>query len=110
MAKNNKTCTVCGKKYSYCVNCYDDRLKPTYMNEFCSETCKDVFEIATRFNLNLITKSEAQSMLELLELKPTEQYTEMIQNDIKNIMAKPKMDIQSNKHEVVKTKEFNKAQ
>jgi hypothetical protein len=106
MAKKNRQCTCCGIAYEYCPTCGNGQLKPSWMSEFCSEDCKTLFETATKFNLNIITKEVAQKKLESINLKPVGKYTEMLQKDIKNIMSKPTGE----NHEVVKTKEFNKAQ
>lgn len=102
--KKNRTCATCGKKYAYCSSCYEDRLKPAWMNEFDCEGCKSIFEIATKFNLKMISQSEAQSALNKIVLKPIEQYTKVIQNDIQNIMETPKKTV---KHEAIKAKEKN---
>lgn len=106
MARKNRRCACCGATYEYCPTCGNGQVKPSWMSEFCSEDCKTLFEIATKFNLGIITKETAQAELETLNLKPTEAYTEVLQKDIKSIKAKSIDD----KREVVKTKEFNKAQ
>lgn len=106
MARKNKKCICCNDSYEYCPTCGNGKFLPSWMIEFCSESCKSLWETATKFNLGIITKEVAQKELASLDLKPVETYTEMLQEDIKNITAKPVND----KHEVVKTKEFNKAQ
>lgn len=86
MARKNKVCSTCGSKYAYCPTCNSaDKLAPTWKSEFCTETCKDIWQIATEFNLGIISQEDAQVMLGALDLKPTEEYKEMIQNDINNI-------------------------
>lgn len=106
MANKYKNCSCCGTKYEFCPTCGNGKFLPSWMTEFCSESCKSLWETATKFNLGIITKEVAQKELASLDLKPVETYTEMLQKDINNITAKSVGD----KHEVVKTKEFNKAQ
>jgi hypothetical protein len=106
MARKNKKCACCNEQYEYCPTCGNGKLLPAWMTEFCSESCKDLWETATKFNLNMITKEVAQAKLNTLNLKPVETYTEMLQKDINNITAKPV----DNKHEVVRAEKFNKAQ
>lgn len=107
MAKKNRKCICCGATYEYCPTCGNGKLLPSWAIEFCSESCKTLWETATKFNLGMITKEVAQTELETLDLKPVEAYTKMLQKDIKNIFAATK---EVKMHEVVKTKEFNKAQ
>jgi hypothetical protein len=91
MAHLNKKCTCCGTKFSYCPDCSRaDALKPSWASEFCSETCKDLWLTATKFNMKLLTKSEAKSIILGLDLKPTDEYVECIRRDLKNIMEKSK--------------------
>lgn len=90
MAKNRK-CLACSTKYSYCPSCSRaDALAPSWKAEFCSESCKDLWLTATRYNMNRITKSEAKSIISELDLKPIESYVECVQRDLKNIMAEEK--------------------
>lgn len=91
MARLNKTCLACRTKYSYCPSCSRiDALKPSWASEFCSATCKDLWFTATRFNMNILTKAEAKSIILELDLKPIDQYAECVQRDFKNIMAEEK--------------------
>lgn len=60
MAILNRECKVCGTKYSYCPSCSADVRKPKWMTMFDCEECKQIFDVATRFNIGKITKEEAQ--------------------------------------------------
>lgn len=90
MARRDRQCLCCGAKYSYCPTCSTDKLKPTWMTEFCSESCKELFETATKYNLKKLTKSEAKEIIEKLELKEKSAYVECIQKDLENILTKEK--------------------
>lgn len=91
MAQLNKKCSCCSTKYSYCPDCSRaDALKPSWYSDFCSETCKDLWLTATRFNMNRLAKSDARSIIAGLDLKPIDEYVECIKRDLKNIMAEEK--------------------
>lgn len=87
MARRDRQCMCCQAKYQYCPTCGQDRMKPTWMVQFCSETCKELWRTATRFNMNLIEKSEAKAIVEALELKEKSAYVECVQKDIDKILA-----------------------
>ena len=87
MVKNRK-CLSCQTGYSYCPNCSgSDRFAPAWKAEFCSESCKDLWLTATRFNMSILSKEEAKSIISELDLKPIDKYVECVQRDYKKIMA-----------------------
>lgn len=94
MAHLNKTCLCCSTNYSYCPSCSRlDALKETWYNEFCSESCKDLWLTLTRFGMNSLTKSEAKNIISALDLKPIESYVPCVQRDYSKVMKeerKPK--------------------
>ena len=87
MARRDRKCLCCGTKYSYCPTCSVDKTKPTWMTEFCSESCKELFETATKYNLKKLTKDEAKEVIKTLELKEKSAYVECVQRDLENILA-----------------------
>ena len=90
MVKNRK-CIACGTKYSYCPDCSRaDALKPTWYNDFCIESCKDLWLTLTRYNMDRLTKSEAKSAILELDLKPIESYSQFVQRDYAKVMAEDK--------------------
>lgn len=94
MAKRNRTCLTCGTKYSYCPTCSVDKAKPTWMTEFCNEVCKELFGTATRYNMQVLTKSEAKEIIENLELKEKSEYVDFIQKDLENILGEEKVIVE----------------
>ena len=87
MGRRNRECYLCGEKYSYCPTCSQDKNKPSWMSEFHSEGCKNIFQICTEFNLNLKTKSEAKAALEQYDLSNKEKFKSYIKRDLENIFA-----------------------
>jgi hypothetical protein len=64
-------------------------MKPTWMTEFCGEACKELWTVATKFNMQMLTKEEAKAAIEALELKERSAYVECVQHDLENILAEP---------------------
>lgn len=105
MAKKDRKCYLCGEKYQYCPTCGNDRLKPTWMAEFHSESCKNIFDICTRYNMQLMTKEEAQKALSACDLSKKESFKDYVQRDLANILVEPAQKSQPKapkSHEVVK--------
>jgi hypothetical protein len=90
MAKKRE-CITCGEKYSYCPNC--NRKEPAWKSEFHDENCKNIFQICTSFNVNIMTKHEAKAALEQCDLSNKENFKSFVQRDLENIFKeepKPK--------------------
>ena len=114
MGRKNRECYLCGQDYKYCPTCSQDRMKPAWMAEFHDENCKNIFDICTRFNMGLISKSEAQDELMACNLSNQENFKSYVQHDIENILfeepveektEEPLFGFKTKKHEVVKTEE-----
>ena len=111
--KKNRKCICCNTQYSYCPNCGGtDKLKPSWYSEFCSEECKDVWDTATKYNMQLIDKREAQFALEKYDLSNKSKYVDCVQRDLANIFAAdqkskaaPAVAKQHKTHEVVSENE-----
>ena len=87
MGRRTRECYLCGQKYEYCPTCSQDKLKPAFMAEFHDENCKNIFNIATRFNMQLLTKEEAKSAMEQCDLTNKANFKSYVQRDLENIFA-----------------------
>lgn len=87
MGRRNRECYLCGVDYQYCGDCTQDRMKPAWMSEFHSESCKNIFDICTRFNMNLMSKTEAQDALKSCDLSNKENFKSYVQRDLEVIFA-----------------------
>lgn len=114
MGRRNRECYLCGEDYKYCPTCSQDRMKPAYMSEFHSENCKNIFDICTRFNMKLMSKSEAQAALNACDLSNKANFKSYAQRDLEVIFAEePKKKVKKSEpvaiepesHEVVIKKE-----
>lgn len=61
--KVNRTCITCGKEYSYCNTCSEDRNKEAWHSIYCSEDCKKVFGAVADYLAGDLTKEEAKEKL-----------------------------------------------
>ena len=82
MGRRTRECYLCGAGYSYCPTCSQDRMKPAWMAEFHSENCKDIFDICTRFNMRLVTKEDAQSLMKKCDVSNKENFRKSVQNTL----------------------------
>ena len=87
MGRRNRECYLCGRNYQYCPTCSSDRMKPALMSEFHSENCKNIFDICTRFNIQLMSKSEAKDALNACDLSNKENFKSYVIRDLDAIFA-----------------------
>lgn len=87
MGRRTRECLLCGVKYEYCPTCSQDKMKPTWMSEFHDENCKNIFDIATRFNMQLLTKEEAKEAMEKCDLSNKENFKDYLKRDLENIFT-----------------------
>lgn len=105
MARRQRQCYLCGESYSYCPTCSQDKAKPSWMSEFHSEDCMRIFDICTRFNMNLYSKTDAQKELAKCDLSNRDNFKSYVQVDLENIFADDVIQsVKDQSHEVVKQK------
>lgn len=103
--KHERSCIVCSTKYSYCNNCWEDRLLPLWMNSFHDENCKNIFQICTDMNMKLISKEEAKALLSKCDLSNRAKFRADVQRDLKSVFGegKPIAEEQPKKKEIAKS-------
>lgn len=82
MGRRNRECYLCGTDYLYCPTCSQDKMKPAWMAEFHNENCKNIFDICTRFNMNMMSKVEAQDALISCDLSNKANFKSYVQRDL----------------------------
>ena len=87
MGRRSRTCYLCGQDYQYCPTCTQDKAKPAWMSEFHSESCKNIFDICTRFNMGRMSKEEAQDALNTCDLSNKSNFKSYVQRDLVKIFA-----------------------
>ena len=106
MSKNDlRMCCVCHKEYSFCTVCNpEDRLKPTWHFAYCSENCKDIYNITSSFENGRLSDIDAKAKLEKLDLNEKDNFGESYQKSIDSIMkAKAQVINKENKKIEVKS-------
>ena len=94
MGRRNRECYLCGREYQYCPTCSQDKMKPAYMSEFHSESCKNIFDICTRFNMNLMSKADAQEALKTCDLSNRANFKSYVQHDLEVIFAEDPVTVE----------------
>lgn len=49
MAKLNRTCIVCGRKYEYCSSCKEHATLEPWHSIFCSDNCRKIFNAVSMY-------------------------------------------------------------
>jgi hypothetical protein len=57
-------------------------MKQVWMAEFHSENCKNIFDICTRFNMGMLSKTEAQDALNTCDLSNKASFKAYVQRDL----------------------------
>ena len=83
--KHERTCVVCGTKYSYCSHCGEYNPKETWRYVYCSLNCKAVFNACSGFAFGDLTKAEARKLLKKCDLSKREQYGKHLKANLKDI-------------------------
>ena len=87
MVKNNKKCILCGKVYSYCNSCSEFDHLPRWMECYCSENCKEIFNALSAYNMKTRPVESIIATLKASNLE-IEKYHEANQKYIKEILEK----------------------
>lgn len=83
--KFERSCSVCSSTYQYCPNCSDfDRL-PRWMDAYCSERCKEIYNIVAGY-LNHWLEPEVEAA-RLSELELDEEYIGKLSDMTKDAIA-----------------------
>lgn len=88
MRKYNKTCIVCGEKYTFCTSCSEFDKYPRWMGIYHDENCKNIFTIASDYIEKVITKEEAKEKFDKCDLTNKDKFHKTILNAINEIYAK----------------------
>lgn len=105
--KNNKTCILCGKKYTFCNRCEEFDHLPRWMGIYCSENCKNVFMTVTDYKSNEIDKNTAVKMLSSCDLSEKEKYHKSINATIDELLQSDNSTDVLNEEEVMNAPELD---
>ena len=85
MKQKLRQCCVCGEKYHFCPHCPQDGRSEIWYTTFCSENCKNVYEVTSNFDDGIISKPEAKNKLLNLNLSKQDNFGESYKKVIKRI-------------------------
>lgn len=72
-----RQCVCCGEEYEYCPNC--EKVKqPLWRVTFCSEKCKDLFNMVSAYNTKRVGKAQLQSFIAEHGINEASRYTEPV--------------------------------
>jgi len=103
--KNNKTCIICGKSYSYCPSCHRDANKPSWSILFDSENCKNIYKICTEYRDGEIDKAIAYEKIKECDLTRLEDIVDITRKQIEDILSYKSTTIKVEKNEKEKKDE-----
>lgn len=107
MANLNRTCCLCGTKYSYCPSCTTDRNKPSWMTVFCSENCRNIYNTTTKYGMKKISAVEAKKDLDVCGLSNKEQFNAHAKKMLDEIYAESSVSKSKAAESVVCVPEVN---
>lgn len=85
MAKANRTCKICGRKYHYCPSCSGE-LRPSWYGMFHDENCKNIFYILTDVFLAKTTKAAARKRLSKCDLSEMASFNTDVKKQLDDIL------------------------
>lgn len=91
MKKDNKVCICCGETYKYCNSCAEYASLPQWKNIYDKIECKVIFDVATDYISQSITKEEAREKLNNYDIKNIN-IKESIKNVINEILDGEKIE------------------
>ena len=86
--KDNKKCILCGKTYTYCSRCEEFDHLPRWMEIYCSDNCRTIFNTLTEYNAKNITAKEAAKRLGKCDMSDVGKYHEVNQKMVAEIQRK----------------------
>ena len=66
MAKTQRKCVMCGTVYEHCGHC--GAAPQLWKNIFCSENCRDIYDVLNKYDGKLITKEDGVERLKAFDL------------------------------------------
>lgn len=86
MERKLRRCSVCGNEYRFCNRCPEDKDKPNWYFAFCSENCKNIYDITSKFENGQISEFEAKEQLEKSDLSKLSDFGTSYKASVDRIM------------------------
>lgn len=85
MEQKLRRCCVCGTEYKYCNKCDADAKKPAWYFSFCSENCKNIYDVTSKYEDKNIDAAKASEILNKLDLSRLDNFGLSYKVSIRNI-------------------------
>lgn len=86
MSRGDRKCLICQKAYRFCGHCAnEEHREDTWRTVFCSENCREIFDILSMQGNGHIESSEAKHKLENLDLSKLEGFRDDFKKQIESI-------------------------
>lgn len=90
---NNRVCGICKKSYKYCPSCAADAHRPTWMAVFCSENCREIYNVLDDCRYRSLSKKEAYERLSVVDLSYTDKLPGYFKETLDEILEEGKEKI-----------------
>lgn len=87
MAKTRK-CIACEREYKYCNNCREYASYPTWMAEFDTEACRDIFDVMSGYNMGILNEDKVKEVVDKHNITDFSIFKESIRTKLED-MFKP---------------------
>lgn len=74
MAKTQRKCVMCGTVYEHCGHC--GAAPQLWKNIFCSENCRDIYDVLNKYDGKLITKEDGIERLKAFDLSVVSKFND----------------------------------
>ena len=83
--KNNKTCLVCGTKYTYCSSCSQHASLPLWMNHFHNDNCRKIYNTVVGYNQETVSKEKAIEILSQCDISDVNNFNSNIRECLQKL-------------------------
>ena len=104
MDRKTRICSCCGKSYQYCPRCADDKDKELWYFAFCSENCKNIYDVTSKYENNQVDATTAKKELDKLDLSGLKNFGESYKESIEKINSEAK---ENDKSKSIKLKKIS---
>lgn len=80
-----RKCVCCGKEYEFCPGC-PRKDQPAWMVTYCSEPCKELFNIVSAYNAKRISKADVKKFVSEHKID-TSKVTEPVEKVLNEVNA-----------------------
>lgn len=101
---NERKCLCCGKSYDYCPNC--GKSSTPWKFNFDSESCRDLFNAVSGYNMKLIKKDGVKEVLDKYSISDYTMYNDNVKSVLDKISPKIKYT-DGKENNIVESNEIN---